>query len=604
LRNLQTITDSESSYRSVHPSARAGRGVGGFIRRASGRNAPPRLVVRATVANLMMAGFLLSAVFIVVALDVRERVRGAVTERLDASQRMLTALERRRAKELQDQVATLAENPTLRAALYTYELDLLTDQKMNRRALVATVARELEKLAGRVRADVLALADASGATIAAAGRRRDDWPVQAHVPAGAQSAASFISGPSGVFRTASVDVVFQDHRLGSLQLATALDNQYTRELSVLSGADALIVSQGEAIASTIAKNRLRMLTGKLLAILPARGTIRLDNAEYAVRLLFSEGPASVYVLDSIDESAAEPMQHAARAIEIIALGAFVVAGIASIWLARTIARPIDTLSRSLSEMTRARDFENPLPATGSSLEVDTLTDAFNTMMHSVSVAEAETRSAYVGAIRALALALDARDPYTAGHSERVSALSVAIGRQMALTEEELEILRLGALLHDIGKIGISDNVLRKPGPLTAEEFEMIRQHPGVGARILRSIQFLAPHIPIVELHHERPDGKGYPYGLRDNEIPVAARIVHVADAFDAMTSARAYRPIRRGAQEALRELWRNADSQFDAEVVQALVDALPAHDLARAAETPLLVAASQPPRLSIVSARS
>ena len=110
-------------------------------------------------------------------------------------------------------------------------------------------------------------------------------------------------------------------------------------------------------------------------------------------------------------------------------------------------------------------------------------------------------------------------------------------------------------------------MLRKPGPLTAEEFKMIKEHPGVGARILRSVHFLAPHLPIVELHHERPDGHGYPHGLRGEEIPMVARIVHVADAFDAMTSARAYRPAR-GAAEALRELWRCAGTQFDAEVVQ------------------------------------
>ena len=148
-------------------------------------------------------------------------------------------------------------------------------------------------------------------------------------------------------------------------------------------------------------------------------------------------------------------------------------------------------------------------------------------------------------------------------------MSVAVGRQMSLADDQLEILRLGALLHDIGKIGISDAVLRKPGPLTPEEFRLIEEHPGVGARILRSVHFLAPHLPIVELHHERPDGQGYPHRLRGDEIPLLARIVHVADAFDAMTSARAYRPARSGA-EALRELWRCAGSQFDAEVVQAL----------------------------------
>jgi putative nucleotidyltransferase with HDIG domain len=273
------------------------------------------------------------------------------------------------------------------------------------------------------------------------------------------------------------------------------------------------------------------------------------------------------------------MQEALRAVLIIAAGSFALAGLASVWLARTIARPIDRLSKSLADMTASRDFDHPVATTGFSLEVDTLTGTFNTMMHSVSAAEAATESAYVGAIRALAQALDARDPYTAGHSERVSAVSVAIGRQLVLPDDELEVLRLGALLHDIGKIGISDAVLRKPGPLTAEEFELIKEHPGVGARILRGVHFLAPHLPIVELHHERPDGHGYPHRLCGEEIPLLARVVHVADAFDAMTSARAYRPAR-GAAEALRELWRCAGTQFDAEVVQAFAAALPAIEVA------------------------
>jgi putative nucleotidyltransferase with HDIG domain len=180
----------------------------------------------------------------------------------------------------------------------------------------------------------------------------------------------------------------------------------------------------------------------------------------------------------------------------------------------------------------------------------------------------------VGAIRALAAALDARDPYTAGHSERVSTLAVRMGQQMRMTDAELDVLRLGALLHDIGKIGVSDEILRKPAGLTAEEFEHIKRHPSVGARILRLVPFLAPHLPIVELHHERPDGQGYPFGLRGNDIPIGARVVHVADAFDAMTSARAYRPAR-GALDAIAELQRYKGTHFDPVSVDALVAAVP-----------------------------
>ena len=176
-------------------------------------------------------------------------------------------------------------------------------------------------------------------------------------------------------------------------------------------------------------------------------------------------------------------------------------------------------------------------------------------------------------MRALIASLDARDPYTAGHSERVSTLSVAVGEELGLDADAIEVLRLGALLHDVGKIGVPDEILRKRGRLTPAEFDAIKTHPTAGARILRSIPFLARHIPIVELHHERPDGDGYPYGLKGDAIPLGARIVHVADAFDAMTSGRSYRPARLPF-EAVAELRRCVGTDFDGESVEALAAAL------------------------------
>jgi putative nucleotidyltransferase with HDIG domain len=267
------------------------------------------------------------------------------------------------------------------------------------------------------------------------------------------------------------------------------------------------------------------------------------------------------------------------ALGTIAFGGFVLAGIGSLWLARQLADPINRVSSEIATMTAARDFGRTLMLTGSSRELDALTGTFNDLMRGLGAAEAETRSAYLGAIRALAAALDARDPYTAGHSERVSTLAVMMGRMMDIGSNELEILRLGALLHDIGKIGVSDEILRKTGPLTPAEYEQIKRHPALGARILRQVPFLAPHLPIVELHHERPDGRGYPFGLRGEEIPLAARIVHVADAFDAMTSARAYRAAR-AASEAFAELQLHVDTQFDEACVEALLAAMPSsHDM-------------------------
>jgi putative nucleotidyltransferase with HDIG domain len=170
-------------------------------------------------------------------------------------------------------------------------------------------------------------------------------------------------------------------------------------------------------------------------------------------------------------------------------------------------------------------------------------------------------------VGSLAQALDARDAYTAGHSRRVSEYSCAIAKAMNLAQDDLEIVRVGALLHDLGKIGISDLVLQKPGRLTPEETELIQQHPVIGKRILENVQGLEAYLGIVELHHENLDGTGYPHGLTGEETPLHARIVKVADAYDAMTSDR---PYRRGKShsEAIAILRSVSGSEMDSQVVE------------------------------------
>jgi putative nucleotidyltransferase with HDIG domain len=211
---------------------------------------------------------------------------------------------------------------------------------------------------------------------------------------------------------------------------------------------------------------------------------------------------------------------------------------------------------------------------GDSRGLDRFVESLTPLLRSVVETTTHPRAAYRGALRLLVTALDARDPYTSGHSARVSAISVAVGRALGLCAADLERLRLGALLHDIGKIGVPGEILSKPRSLTPSEFDLVKQHPLVGARIVEPVSFLAPHLPIVELHHERLDGRGYPHGLAADDIPLAARIVHVADAYDAMTSARAYRAAR-SPGEAIRELRRCAGSDFHADIVEALAAVLP-----------------------------
>ena len=531
----------------------------------------PRFVIRTMATTFTTVVFILAAVLLVVTLIVRQRMQTTVIEHLTTQQGVLRTLEDRRLAEMQSQAVMLAESPTVKAAMDTYQAEARLIGGEERLQLFDTVGRELDELASRIHPDIIAVTDPAGVVVAAAGRRRSDWPRSLPTT---RPGAEFVATPGGIFRVATAPLLVQQTPVGYLQLGTALDAEYAAQITSLSNTGTLIASKGAVIASTLPSRATRALTPQLLAGMPEADTVDLDGESYAVRLLLRHGDLAIYTMDSIEASARAILGTTVRALGIIGLCSLAVAALASMWLARTLARPIDTLSRSLAELASSREFERPVARTGSSVEVDALTDTFNSLMATVAAAEAETRNAYFGAIRALALALDARDPYTAGHSERVSTISVTVGHHMRLGEEDIDTLRLGALLHDIGKIGISDDVLRKPGPLTPLEYEAIKQHPVTGARILRSVAFLARHLPLVELHHERPDGKGYPYGRIADEIPVLARIVHVVDAFDAMTSARAYRPAR-SAADALQELWRFAGSQFDADVVQALAAVAP-----------------------------
>lgn len=185
----------------------------------------------------------------------------------------------------------------------------------------------------------------------------------------------------------------------------------------------------------------------------------------------------------------------------------------------------------------------------------------------------QVKEAYLGTIEALRLAVDAKDTYTRGHSDRVSYFSVLIGKKLGLSNEELETLKNGGLFHDIGKIGIPDSILQKPIKLTPEEYSDIKNHPTIGAHILAPAKIFNDILPIVKHHHERFDGKGYPSNLMGEDIPILARIAAVADSFDAMTSDRHYRA-RFTNEKAIEELINGKGTQFDPIVVDAFITVL------------------------------
>jgi len=174
----------------------------------------------------------------------------------------------------------------------------------------------------------------------------------------------------------------------------------------------------------------------------------------------------------------------------------------------------------------------------------------------------ELSEAYLSTVRSLVTAIEAKDPYTRGHSERVAVFARQLGERLALPRTDLDLLERAGLLHDVGKIGIDLDTLTSPARLTPEEVRAIRQHPVSGSELVRDVEFLADVVPIVQYHHERIDGAGYPDGLVGERIPPLARILAVADAYDAMTSDRAYRP-RLSQDEALAEIARVAGTQLD-----------------------------------------
>lgn len=566
------------------------------------RQQPPRLIMRTLAFTFATVAALLIATFVMLTYDLHTRVRRSAAEKLQTAQRVVETIERYRQQEQAAWLGSFAQSPALRAAFAAYhEASSNGDSHRD----VYPVQREVDRLAEQIEADVVAVTDARNVTIASAGKMAKSWPVTLKVKLeesdGTHMSGGAINLPSGLVRVTAVPLLAGGRPLGKLYLGNRIDQLYAVEMASYAQTRTAIAFDGRVLESTIAREHWDDVAPVFVEGHDS-GKVSIGNDDHAYRKLLQIGRASFYAFESIDLAARAQMPDAYRALAYIGLGAMALAAIASFWLARTLTRPIDDLSRAMAKMGTTREQPTKLTPTGSSLELDSLIGTFNELIESVTHAEDETRAAYLGAIRALATALDARDPYTAGHSERVSALSVSIGRNMKLPPEDLEVLRLGALLHDIGKIGISDAVLRKAGPLSAEEFEIIKLHPTLGARILKSVRFLQPHLPIVELHHERPDGKGYPHGLRGEEVPLAARIVHVADAYDAITSARAYRPGRQSS-DAVAEIWRFRGTEFDSEVAEALVAVLPNIRLDEVTREPISIPGQAKPAVVVSFSR-
>jgi putative nucleotidyltransferase with HDIG domain len=252
--------------------------------------------------------------------------------------------------------------------------------------------------------------------------------------------------------------------------------------------------------------------------------------------------------------------------------------------ARWIGRPIQRLTET-THAVAAGSFGGRVEMKGLSFELADLAEDFNRMsghvesyVQQLRTAAQANRDLFIGSLRAFAAAIDAKDPYTRGHSERVAAVSRTIARHLQLAEEVQHKAWIGALLHDVGKIGVEDTILRKEGMLTPEEYEQMKMHTVMGAEIMSPIEQLKEMIPAIRWHHEAWNGRGYPDGLRGEQIPLFARIVAVADTFDAITTNRPYQQAG-NIEFAVETITKLTGSRFDAKVVTAFLRAVQAGDV-------------------------
>ncbi len=431
----------------------------------------------------------------------------------------------------------------------------------------ATVEDQVGELCTKMGFDLLLVSNPDGKALAGVLRTDDRIAPFAALPARSHRSGLMTIGES-VYQIASVPIDQGEDNVGELSVGERFD---------LAGFNtpAVLIRDGQAIQSNIPGIGLGEIA---MALEACRGAgeceVRMAGQSYISLPLdnvsFGDGYA-VRSLQNVDAASAPLQSVLNRVFLSVAFGVVLAALLFSVGSAHSIVEPLTALISHL----RRTESTGLLPEFTGNLssirEIRELTSSFNQAAGSIREARRNLQSAYLEFVGSLASALDARDRYTAGHSGRVSELSCATAMALNVGGDELNDIRIGALLHDIGKIGIADGVLQKPGKLTEHEMAIVRQHPEIGKRILEGVHGFSPYLAAVELHHENWDGSGYPRGQSGEETPLAARIIHVADAYDAMTTDR---PYRKGMcrQDAIGILRQYAGRQFDPRVVDAFVE--------------------------------
>lgn len=522
-----------------------------------------RLATRVFLWSFVPVAFLLIGTF----WDIQRLVQLTVREGIRSSLRHTHAsIARVRSKsELQNSrfLRILGENASLKAGLQLLALE--------RRSADArrTVEDQLREMCQTMGFDFLLVSDPEGGPLAGV-LQIGEQLVSIDTAHFQPQQRGFLTIAGQAYQVASTPVNQGDENIGILSVGERFDFSDFSTPAVLTRNGKVLKSNIPGTPVEEVESAFKGCQGQ------AECEVRLRAETYVSLPMESINFGEGYLLRSLQsiDSANAPVQRVLRNVFLITgIGTLLATVIVSVLSSRSIVRPLAGVVSHLSQTgnTGLLPEFHLKPGLTPIHEIRELTDSFNRAARAIRSAQEGLMRAYVEFVESLASALDARDRYTAGHSRRVTELSCAIARKMEVTAAELDEVRKGALLHDIGKIGIPDSVLQKPEPLTHEEFKLIQQHPTIGRRILERVGGLKAYLPVVELHHENWNGSGYPWGLCGDATPLSARIVHVADAYDAMTTDRPYRRAL-SHDEAIRAVQQNAGTQFDPAIVVAFLE--------------------------------
>ncbi|HEV2884923.1 MAG TPA: HD domain-containing phosphohydrolase [Pyrinomonadaceae bacterium] len=325
------------------------------------------------------------------------------------------------------------------------------------------------------------------------------------------------------------------------------------------------LESGAQVQSALAPFSL-VRDGKTVEMLGSYATAELDkNSRLGVIAIQDASAALVSVRDM------------RRQTLLISFIAGVLTLLIGFFFAKKLSQPVQELAIGADRIASG-DFSQRINIR-SRTELGQLGDSFNKMtdqlesyIKDLQQSADENRELFLGTVKGLAAAIDGKDPYTRGHSERVSRISVAIAQHMGIADDEIEKIRISALLHDVGKIAIDDKILKKPAALTDDEFVIMKQHPQKGFKIMSQIRAMKEFLPGMYMHHEMVNGQGYPQGLKGDEIPLMAKIVAVADTFDAMTTDRPYQQAMK-FEDAVKRIESFVGTRYDQQVVAAFVEA-------------------------------